>query len=107
MATCRACGREFESKPETSIPDGFRFLHLVRYDLRVALALIAALFVIGGMAIIGIHVGSAFADHDFSLPTLSLSALFAVVFGISVLILRNWHRSMKLSHCCPDCAERY
>ena len=29
----------------------------------------------------GIHVDAAFAGYDFSLPTLSLSALFAVDLG--------------------------
>ncbi|MGB2582242.1 MAG: hypothetical protein WBD03_07220, partial [Thermoplasmata archaeon] len=86
---------------------GLRLPHLVRYNLKIALALIAAMFMIGGLVMIGLNVGTALADHDFSLQTLSLSALFIIVFVLMVSLLKNWRRSKELSRYCPDCAMRY
>ena len=105
MAVCAGCGREFESKSENSAYRGVSCL--VRYRLRIFVLLLAALFLFGSFVTIGMNVGTALAGHDFSLPTLFLSAIFVAVFILMVLVFKNWRRSRELSRYCPDCAMRY
>jgi len=79
----------------------------MRYRFRIALVLLAASFMIGGLIRIGVYVGAAFSHHDFSLPILSLSVLFIVIIILIVLLLRNWQKSREFSRYCPDCAMKY
>jgi len=105
MAVCAGCGREFESKPENPAHGGIAYL--VKLPLRGLFLALAALFLIGGFILIGMNVGTALADQDFSLPTLSLLAIFVVIFVLMVLMYRNLRRSRELFRYCPDCAVRY
>jgi len=109
MVNCARCGREFESKSKTSIPGTpgglLGLLYLMRYSLRAAVILSAALFMIGGLAMIGVNIYTALGNHDFSLLTLALSILFIAALILMVLLFRNLRQSIEsLSHCCPDCA---
>lgn len=104
MAICAGCGRRFESRAENPASRGAA--HLVRFHIRILFLLFAALFLIGGVVTIGMNVGTALADHDFSLPTLALSVIFVVIFFLIVLMYRNWRRSEQLSRYCHDCVMR-
>ncbi len=80
---------------------------MVKSAVRPIFLVLAALFLIGGLATIGMSVSAALEDHDFSLPTLSLSVIFIVIFVLMLLVLRNWRQLEKRSHYCPDCATIY
>src|SRR4030042_412326 len=101
MAACARCGREFKPEPETSIPGGL--LYLVSHPLRSGIGFLAALFLIGGWISMGTYVGAALAGRDFSLPILSLSALFIVVLILMLILFRNWRQSRVSSRYCLDC----
>ena len=96
------CGREFEQKPENSSRRGIS--HFTWYPLRGLFLLLAVLFLIGGFITIGTNVVTALVNDDLSIPTLSLSAIFVVIFILMVLVYRNWRRLEELRRYCPDCA---
>jgi Mn2+/Fe2+ NRAMP family transporter len=104
MAICAGCGRQFEPRSENTAYSGAA--HFVKLHVRILFLALAALFLIGSFVTIGMNVGTALADNDFSLPTLFLSAIFVVIFVLMVLVFRNWRRADKLSRYCPDCAMR-
>ena len=79
----------------------------MKFHVRVLFLALAALFLIGSIVTIGMNIRAALADHDFSLPTLSLTVIFVVIFILIVLVFRNWRRSEQLSRYCRDCALRY
>ena len=68
--------------------------------------MLAALFLIGGFVGIGMYVGTAFADGDFSPATMFLLAMFIVIFILMVLIFRNLRRQKEMYRYCPDCSSR-
>ena len=105
MAVCAGCGREFESRSESPAHGGI--LHLARLPVRGLFLAFALLFLIGGFVSIGINVGTALIGNDLSLPTLSLSVIFVVVFVFMILIYRNLRRSREMFRYCPDCVVRY
>jgi uncharacterized membrane protein YkvI len=105
MAICAGCGRQFESRSENTAYRGAA--HFVKLPVRGLFLALAALFLIGSFAAIGMNIGAALADHDFSLPTLSLSVIFAVIFVLMVLVFRNWRRAHEMSRYCPGCAMKY
>ncbi len=102
MATCAGCGREYKSEQETSPPRGD--LNLIRLPLRAIIFALAALFIMGSLIGLGTNVISNFANGDFSLATLALSALFVVILVLIIVLLRNWRRSHSFSRYCSDCA---
>ena len=104
MAVCAGCGREFESKPESQAHRGV--LSLAKLPLRGLFLLVVVLFLIGGFISIGVTVGTAFVDNDFSPSTLALLGIFIVIFVLMILIYRNLRRSRELFRYCPDCFVR-
>ena len=104
MAVCAGCGREFESKPESQAHG--RVLGPVKIPLRGFFLLVAVLFLIGGFVSIGVTVGTAFIDDDFSPSTLTLLVILVVIFVLMILVYRNLRRSRRLFAYCPDCLVR-
>ena len=105
MAVCAWCGREFDSKPEDSACG--QSSTIVRFFMRILSLALVVLFLIVGFALIGTDVGEALAEGDFSLPTLSLLAIFIVILVLMVLVFRNWRQSRVQHRYCPSCAKRY
>jgi Mn2+/Fe2+ NRAMP family transporter len=105
MAVCAGCGIQFESRSESPVHGGAA--HLVKLPVRALFLALAALFLIGSFVMIGVNVGTALAGHDFSLPTMSLSIIFVVIFVLMVLVFRNLRRADEMSRYCPDCAMKY